>query len=230
MWRFHAAARAPLSDNAVYIADLIGCHVIDEAAGPDDLGPVLDVERGENGSADLLVLKRDNEELLIPFAQAYLIAVDLEARVVRMRLPAGLTQLNAPLTEEERTAQQSGTRRRETAMRFDILTIFPAFFDGFLAHGVVRRALENGIIACGSYDLRDFTTDRHRTVDDRPFGGGEGMVLKPEPLADAIESLGIAGKIEKRCQAGERRSCSPRRANALPRRSRASWRNWNASC
>jgi tRNA (guanine37-N1)-methyltransferase len=79
-------------------------------------------------------------------------------------------------------------------MRFDILTIFPAFFDGFLAHGVVRRALENGIVACGRYDLRDFTSDRHRTVDDRPFGGGEGMVLKPEPLAAAIESLGIHEK------------------------------------
>jgi tRNA (guanine37-N1)-methyltransferase len=79
-------------------------------------------------------------------------------------------------------------------MRFDILTIFPAFFDGFLTHGVVRRALENGIVACERHDLRDFTTDRHRTVDDRPFGGGEGMVLKPEPLAAAIESLGIREK------------------------------------
>jgi tRNA (guanine37-N1)-methyltransferase len=83
------------------------------------------------------------------------------------------------------------------AMRFDILTIFPAFFDGFLAHGVVRRALENGIFACERYDLRDFTTDRHRTVDDRPFGGGEGMILKPEPLAAAIESLGISQKSER---------------------------------
>ena len=64
-------------------------------------------------------------------------------------------------------------------MRFDILTIFPSFFDGFLTHGVVRRALENGIVQCERRDLRDFTIDRHRTVDDRPFGGGEGMVLKP---------------------------------------------------
>lgn len=100
------AARAPLSDDAVYVADLIGCRVIDEANGAVDLGPVLDVERSESGAADLLVLKRDDEELLIPFAKAYLIAIDLDARVVRMRLPVGLTQLNAPLTEEERTAQQ----------------------------------------------------------------------------------------------------------------------------
>jgi tRNA (guanine37-N1)-methyltransferase len=82
-------------------------------------------------------------------------------------------------------------------MRFDILTIFPTFFDGFLAHGVVRRALENGIVQCERHDLRNFTTDRHRTVDDRPFGGGEGMVLKPEPLAAAIESLGIRETAER---------------------------------
>jgi tRNA (guanine37-N1)-methyltransferase len=83
------------------------------------------------------------------------------------------------------------------AMRFDILTIFPGFFDGFLTHGIVRRALENGIVQCERHDLRDFTFDRHRTVDDRPFGGGEGMVLKPEPLAAAIESLGISAKTER---------------------------------
>ena len=82
-------------------------------------------------------------------------------------------------------------------MRFDILTIFPSFFDGFLTHGVVRRALENGIVQCERRDLRDFTTDRHRTVDDRPFGGGEGMVLKPEPLAAAIESLDVRPNAER---------------------------------
>jgi tRNA (guanine37-N1)-methyltransferase len=82
-------------------------------------------------------------------------------------------------------------------MRFDILTIFPGFFDGFLTHGIVRRALENGIVQCERHDLRDFTSDRHRTVDDRPFGGGEGMVLKPEPLAGAIESLGVIPKAQR---------------------------------
>jgi tRNA (guanine37-N1)-methyltransferase len=79
-------------------------------------------------------------------------------------------------------------------MRFDILTIFPGFFEGFLTHGVVRRALENRVVQCERIDLRDFASDRHRTVDDRPFGGGEGMVLKPEPLAAAIESLGVSAK------------------------------------
>jgi len=74
-------------------------------------------------------------------------------------------------------------------MRFDLITIFPEFFHGPLDHGIVRRAREAGIVEIHVQDLRDFTKDRHRTVDDRPFGGGEGMVLKPEPLFEAVESL-----------------------------------------
>jgi tRNA (guanine37-N1)-methyltransferase len=74
-------------------------------------------------------------------------------------------------------------------MRFDLITIFPEFFVGPLDHGIVRRAREAGLIQLHVQDLREFTKDRHRTVDDRPFGGGEGMVLKPEPLFDAVESL-----------------------------------------
>ena len=74
-------------------------------------------------------------------------------------------------------------------MRFDLITIFPEFFAGPLEHGIVRRAREAGIVDVNVQDLRAFTKDRHRTVDDRPFGGGEGMVLKPEPLFEAVESL-----------------------------------------
>src|SRR5690348_17852129 len=74
-------------------------------------------------------------------------------------------------------------------MRFDLITIFPEFFGGPLEHGIVRRAREVGIVHVHVQDLREFTKDRHRTVDDRPFGGGEGMVLKPEPLFEAAESL-----------------------------------------
>ena len=76
-------------------------------------------------------------------------------------------------------------------MRFDIITIFPEFFGGPLDYGIVRRAREARLIETRVHDLREFTHDRHRTVDDRPFGGGEGMVMKPEPLFDAVESLGV---------------------------------------
>jgi len=79
-------------------------------------------------------------------------------------------------------------------MRFDVVTIFPGLFVGVFAHGIVRRAQAEGLVTIEALDLRTFAHDRHRTVDDRPFGGGEGMVLKPEPLAEALASLGIAPK------------------------------------
>ncbi len=79
-------------------------------------------------------------------------------------------------------------------MKFEIITIFPGFFAGIFEHGIVRRAQAEGLVGIGVHDLRAFTHDRHRTVDDRPFGGGEGMVLKPEPLAEALKSLGIEAK------------------------------------
>jgi len=74
-------------------------------------------------------------------------------------------------------------------MRFDIITIFPEFFTGPLDYGIVRRAREARLIETHVHDLRDFTHNRHRTVDDRPFGGGEGMVMKPEPIFEAVDSL-----------------------------------------
>jgi tRNA (guanine37-N1)-methyltransferase len=74
-------------------------------------------------------------------------------------------------------------------MRFDLITIFPEFFAGPLDHGILRRAREMGLVDVNIQDLREFTKDKHRTVDDRPFGGGEGMVLKPGPLFEAVESL-----------------------------------------
>jgi tRNA (guanine37-N1)-methyltransferase len=76
-------------------------------------------------------------------------------------------------------------------MRVDILTIFPDFFRGPLDYGIVRRAREAGLVTIDVHDLRAFAHDRHRTVDDRPFGGGEGMVLKPEPIFECIESLHV---------------------------------------
>ena len=74
-------------------------------------------------------------------------------------------------------------------MIFHVLTIFPEFFRGPFEHGVVARARETGGVEIHLHNLRDWTHDRHKTVDDRPFGGGEGMLLKPEPLFTAVESI-----------------------------------------
>jgi tRNA (guanine37-N1)-methyltransferase len=74
-------------------------------------------------------------------------------------------------------------------MRFDIITIFPEMMAGLFTGGVARRALEKGLLQVFVHDLRDYTHNRHRQVDDRPFGGGEGMVLKPEPIFEAVEAV-----------------------------------------
>jgi tRNA (guanine37-N1)-methyltransferase len=79
-------------------------------------------------------------------------------------------------------------------IRFDIVTLFPDFFRGPFDYGVVARALRSGLAEAHPHDLRAFTHDRHRTVDDRPFGGGEGMVLKPQPIYECLQHLNLAPK------------------------------------
>jgi tRNA (guanine37-N1)-methyltransferase len=74
-------------------------------------------------------------------------------------------------------------------MKFDIVTIFPKMVEGPLQEGIVARAIAKGLLDVRVHDLRDFTTDRHRVVDDMPFGGGPGMVLKPEPLFAAVDRI-----------------------------------------
>ena len=74
-------------------------------------------------------------------------------------------------------------------MKIDVLTLFPAMFAGPLDESIVQRARKSGALDLSVTNLRDFTHDRHKTVDDRPFGGGPGMLLKPEPIFEAVESL-----------------------------------------
>ncbi len=74
-------------------------------------------------------------------------------------------------------------------MKIDVLTLFPAMFAGPLDESIIMRARKNGLLDLKIHDLRDWTHDRHKTVDDKPFGGGPGMLMKPEPLFEAVESL-----------------------------------------
>jgi len=74
-------------------------------------------------------------------------------------------------------------------LRFDIITIFPEFFREAIDCGIVRRARNAGLVDIHAHDLRQWTTDKHHVVDDRPFGGGDGMILKPEPIFTAVEAL-----------------------------------------
>ena len=81
-------------------------------------------------------------------------------------------------------------------LRFDIITIFPEFFRETIDCGIVRRARNAGLVQINAHDLRQWTTDKHHVVDDRPFGGGDGMVLKPEPIFAAVEALTGASRRE----------------------------------
>ncbi len=74
-------------------------------------------------------------------------------------------------------------------MRFDILTLFPGICEGPLGESILRRAQQHGLIEVGLHDIREFTTDKHRRADDYPFGGGAGMVMKPDPVFAAVESV-----------------------------------------
>ncbi|HZB43772.1 MAG TPA: tRNA (guanosine(37)-N1)-methyltransferase TrmD, partial [Pyrinomonadaceae bacterium] len=89
-------------------------------------------------------------------------------------------------------------------MKFDIITIFPDFFGGVFDYGIVRRARAAGLVETEAHDLRRWTHDRHKVVDDRPFGGGDGMVLKAEPIFEAVETLAGAAEAEALRAAGKR--------------------------
>ena len=125
-----------------------------------------------------LVVQAERGEVLIPLALDICTAIDTAAKRIVIDPPSGLLEVNEP--------------RGGSVMRFDVVTIFPAMVQQALGAGIVGRAIERGTLNVVVHDLRDFTTDRHRVVDDVPYGGGPGMVLKPEPLfraLDAIESL-----------------------------------------
>ena len=81
-------------------------------------------------------------------------------------------------------------------LRFDIITIFPEFFREVMDCGILRRARNAGLVDVKAHDLRQWTTDKHHVVDDRPFGGGDGMILKPEPIFTAVEALTGASRKE----------------------------------
>jgi len=82
-------------------------------------------------------------------------------------------------------------------MRFDIITLFPEIFEFYCQHSILKKAKEKGIIKIKVHNLRDFTSDKHKTVDDKPFGGGRGMVLKIEPIYKAVQSLKSKIKSQK---------------------------------
>ena len=152
--------RGSLPEGEHFRSDLIGCVVHDLATG-QDIGRVEGIE--QYGGPPLLAVSAAGRQVLIPFVPEICQRVDIERKAItggfagRIAGPVG-------------------------GMKFHILTIFPEFFRGPFEHGVVAKAQQAGRLEIQVHDLRHWTYDRHRTVDDRPFGGGEGMLLKPQPL------------------------------------------------
>lgn len=104
-------------------------------------------------------------------------------------------------------------------MRIDVVTIFPAMFGPLLSESILKRAQDSGIAEIAVRDLRDFTADRHRTTDDAPYGGGAGMVMKPEPFFEAVD----ATRCPETPAAPRRSSCSRPRESGTGNRSPGSW-------
>ena len=77
-------------------------------------------------------------------------------------------------------------------MRFDVLTLFPGIFSGYLTQSILKRAIDNGLVSIHLWDFRDWASGKYRQVDDRPFGGGPGMVLMPEPVVSAVEAVPVS--------------------------------------
>ena len=113
--------------------------------------------------------------------------------------------------------QQITSAQIMAELRIDFLTLFPAMLDGFMSESMLGRARDNGILDIRIHNLRDWTKDKHNTTDDRPFGGGPGMVIKPEPVFDAIEELQTDGCVRiYMCPDGE--PMSPQMVSSLAKK------------
>ncbi len=124
----------------------------------------------ETGHALLLEIRTvDGRTVMVPYTDHFIGEVDVAARRLEVRDP------------------------EVAAVTFTVLTLFPGLFAGFLGESILARSIERGLVAVRLVDIRDYAVDRHRVCDDAPYGGGPGMVMKPEPLAAALEAIGHRG-------------------------------------
>jgi tRNA (guanine37-N1)-methyltransferase len=168
------AAQLPkLPPGEYYWYELIGCRVQD--VGGHALGTIREI--WETGAHDVLVVEGDDgARRLLPATHELFEEVDTAGRRVVVSGIPGLYE-----------AADAG--RSAKALRIDVITIFPDLFGPFLEQATVGIARRQAAVEIELHDLRSWTRDRHRSVDDAPYGGGPGMVMKPEPLVEAIESL-----------------------------------------
>jgi tRNA (guanine37-N1)-methyltransferase len=181
-----------LEEGEYFIHDLVGLSAFSPSG--EIVGEIADAMETPGGL--LLSVRRPSGSTFdLPFAASICTAIDLENRRMTVELPEGLEDLEGVVPVEELpvgTAPASEPEPEplpEPSLTVDIVTIFPRMFDSFLAEGVVSRGIRSNILSIVPRDLRDYTTDRHRSTDDEAYGGGAGMVMLAEPVIRCVEAI-----------------------------------------
>lgn len=172
----------PLAQDEYFTRDLIGCRVA--TIGGRDVGTVREVL--ESTAQPLLQVQGDAGEVLIPMVANIVTAVDVQGRTVTIDPPPGLLPADPGASAGRGRVAQG--EERAGPKRIDVLTLFPELFGPFLREGLLGRAVENGLLAVELVNFRQYGLGRHQQVDDAPYGGGAGMVLRPEPLFAAVRA------------------------------------------
>lgn len=193
--------RLETEEDEYYLYELENLAVVDREGKP--VGQVI--EAAEGGGGILLTVRTPSgTEFDLPFVKAICVGIDLEAGRIVAEIPEGLDALEeAPIADKRESRRQAGTLhdplpaepkaepppRSEPELRLDVVTIFPPMFDAIRNEGIVARAIRQNIISLNVWDLREFTTDRHRSTDDEAYGGGAGMVMLAEPFFRCLDEI-----------------------------------------
>lgn len=193
--------RLETADDEYYLYELENLEVVDPQGEP--IGRVISVAEG--GGGFLLTIRSEaGREFDLPFVKAICTEVDLERGRIVAEMPEGLDEIEeAPIADKRETRRRAGTLhdplppepkeevppRAEPELRIDVVTIFPPMFEAIRNEGVIARAIKQNIIELHVWDLREFTTDRHRSTDDEAYGGGAGMVMIAEPFFRCLEEI-----------------------------------------
>lgn len=149
-----------LDDDEYFYDDLIGCQIINN---DQEIGKVESVYF--NGAHDVLTVQTANKKIAIPYVDAFIENEDIENKKIFVHL------------------------LRECMMKIDILSLFPEMFEGFLNTSIIKRAIDKEVVDIKIHNFREFTQDKHKHVDDYPYGGGQGMVLMCQPIIDCLKTL-----------------------------------------
>ncbi len=187
----------PLEADEYYLHDLVGLKLVDGEGR--DRGVVTDAFEG--GGGVLLTVKNGAKEYDVPFASQICRSIDLAQKQIVVDLPEGLDNLESiPAVEDDDstvTQQPEPQSGKSAKLRIDFVTIFPGMFEPLLAEGVIARGIKQGLLDVRVWDLRDYTTDKHRSTDDEAYGGGPGMVMLAEPVLRCVEKIRSEGELAR---------------------------------